>query len=141
MSEATVGTRSPNAEPGPVIDDTPLFASEVGKAVVDSVPLIAVNRGGLIVYANHWAERMFLYPLRGLKSKRLNTLIPADVGSVHDRHLDEFFANPHPRIMRPSVQGVKHDGTRFTLSILLIGIQFEGMDYAVAVLHEPTPRG
>lgn len=105
----------------------PLAAPVNGKAILGVLlealaeGLIAVDREGTIVLANHRAEEMFGYTPGGLSGRPVSDLLPERYVETHAGHVACYFANPRIRPMGHDLDllGRRKDGTEFPVDVSL----------------------
>jgi PAS domain S-box-containing protein len=106
------------------------------KAVFDSNAsgLLVVDEGGTIVMANRELERMFGYAEGSLLGGPLGVLMPEGVRERHPALVAGFFAAPATRSMRVEreLNGVRSDGSRFPVEIVLSHFNEGGQRFALA---------
>ncbi len=84
--------------------------------------LIVVDDRGMIVLANHQAERLFGYPDGALTNVELELLMPKSARERHRMHRDNYMENPRTRPMGDSnmaLTGQRLDGQQFPIEIAL----------------------
>jgi PAS domain S-box-containing protein len=86
--------------------------------------IVAINEEGTILLVNAMSEKLFGYSRGELLGKPVEILLGEDVRSIHRRHRQTYFANPHTRLMGAgmSLAGRRKDGSTFPVEISLSSI-------------------
>jgi two-component system cell cycle sensor histidine kinase/response regulator CckA len=113
-------------------------------ALLDSATqaIIAIDRAGRIVLANHRAEDMFGYTREELVGSLLEILLPESKRPSHTGQRDHYFQKPHIRPMGigMDLSGRRKDGTEFPVEVSLSYLQMaEGM-FAIAFVSDISQR-
>jgi len=113
-------------------------------ALLDSATqaIIAIDRAGRIVLANHRAEEMFGYTRAELVGSRIEILLPESKRPVHTSQRDQYFDKPHIRPMGIGMDlaGRRKDGVEFPVEVSLSYLQMaEGM-FAIAFVSDISQR-
>src|SRR5438477_5465933 len=108
------------------------------RAMLDAAPdaVLGVGADGRIVLVNAQVERLFGYRRDELVGRRVEILVPAQKGDVHQGHWARYFAQPDPRPMRAGMQVAarRKDGTEFPAEISLSALETrEGLLVSAAV--------
>jgi PAS domain S-box-containing protein len=100
--------------------------------------VIAINRDGSIVQANHLAEQMFGYERGKLLGLSVEALVPNDVAQGHARLREAYSTNPVARPMGEGreLQAMRADGRVFPVEIA-IGPAEDGV-HVIAVIRDIT---
>ena len=118
-----------------VIDITARKAAETALAesehrfrtVLEASPnaIIAIDREGLIVYANPNVEETFGYGRDELIGQVVERLLPEGIGDRHIDHRHDFFEHPASRPMGVGLDlsGRRRDGTEFPVEISLSPVE------------------
>ncbi|MCA9728946.1 MAG: PAS domain S-box protein [Candidatus Eisenbacteria bacterium] len=105
-------------------------------------PQLAVGVDGTIRLSNRHAEQLFGYQAHELKGRRVDTLIPPELGANHENHLKGFFSAPTQRQMGfgQDLEGMRRDGSRIRVVIGLSPVEAEGELLTVASLIDVTTQ-
>lgn len=114
-------------------------------ALLETMPdaVLAVDREGVIVYANQLIEKMFGYPPQVLVGRPVEVLHPEEGRDRHRRHLREYTAGPAVRAMGDSeadLRGRHRNGHEFPVDISLSPIDTEDGPLVVAAVRDMTER-
>lgn len=106
--------------------------------ILDATPdgLIAVDRAGMIVFANRRAETLFGYQTGTLRGQNLDGLVPEYVQRRHRAYRESYQQYPRLRPMGAGLdlRGRRRDGSEFAVEISLAPILEE--DVVVAAIRE-----
>lgn len=123
---------------GPVAGE-PLFPYEIWQAIVESLPIVAVDvETSKVSFSNAWADRMFGYPRFGLIGVQFGEVVPKESGDYIKESLKGWRDNPQPRTL-PAVDGVRKDGGKVRVSVFMLPVTLHGTDIIVVVLAPVTP--
>jgi PAS domain S-box-containing protein len=121
---------------------TPL--RELGFELFDLIPdaILAVDRHGVIQYANRQAGRLFGQEPASLVSAPVETLIPEHLRERHIAHRTKYMSEPR---MRPTGMGLdlvaqRADGTTFPVDIMLNPLTHLAEPTVLAVVRDMTER-
>ena len=105
-------------------------------------PAVAVDADGLIVAANHLAERQFGYPDGALAGVSVDALVPDRLRARHAWHRSSYAAQPQPRPMGAglSLWAVRRDGTEFPVDISLAPLGDSPSHVTLAAIRDITDR-
>lgn len=100
--------------------------------------MLAVDRQGTIVLANHRAEQMFGYAAGSLAGTQLEALLPSSMRKSHMRLRLDFQHRPRMRPMGIGLElvGARRDGTEFPLEIGLSPVTTEGGGVTIASVRD-----
>jgi PAS domain S-box-containing protein len=112
----------------------PIFNYEIGQALLATVPLLSVDSSRTIVQANTRADELFGYPIRGLVGQLIDILLPPESRGVHTNHVDNLFKSPHTMVIRPPTEGIKRDGTKIPVQVVLIAHSVLGRELVTALI-------
>ena len=114
------------------------------RAAVHSAPnaMMLVNRDGQIVLANPQAESLFGYSREELIGRSVDLLIPKSSRARHRKLLQDYFADPRPRLMNANreLSGLKKDGREIPLEIGISPIHMETETLTLSSLIDITRR-
>ncbi len=105
-------------------------------------PMIFVNAGQQIVFANAQAEDLFGYTMEEMLCRRLEMLLPARYWRMHRGFVREFFSNPRRRAMGSGLKiyARRKDGLEFRADISLSPLRLDGEMLTVAAIRDITSR-
>ncbi len=120
------------------------FAAESTRELLDTMPdgVLAVDEGGVILYANARMETLFGYRRDQLIGEPVELLLPLGVRTAHRRHRTSFLAAGGTRAMGAGLdlRGRRRDGTLFPVDIqLTVGDSLDGR-VAIAAVRDLTER-
>jgi PAS domain S-box-containing protein len=117
---------------------------ELGFELFDLLPdaILAVDRQGVIRYANRQAGRLFGQEPAALVSSPVETLIPEHLRERHIAHRARYALDPR---MRPvgtglDLMALRPDGTTFPVDIMLSPLQHLAEPMTLAVVRDMTER-
>ncbi|MCS7035739.1 MAG: PAS domain-containing sensor histidine kinase [Saprospiraceae bacterium] len=104
--------------------------------------ILIVNQQGQIVQLNPAAEKLFGYSSEGLTGRPIETLIPKRFSRVHERHRDDYRANPRVRAMGTGIDlyALRKDGTEFPVEVSLSPFRTQKGWFVVAFVIDNTLR-
>ena len=93
-----------------------------------SVPVIAIDARGEIIYANDSVERTFGWEPRALIGRSLTELLPVPVMGFFLERFDSFMAemSPGPIGVGASFHGRRRDGSEFPAEITVLPVRGPG---------------
>ncbi|BDG06477.1 PAS domain-containing sensor histidine kinase [Anaeromyxobacter oryzae] len=113
-------------------------------SLLDSVPdaMVIADEGGVIMWANGNAERLFGYPKAELVGKPVEVLLPARFRAMHQVHRGGYTAAPRTRPMGLGLDlsGLRRDGAEFPAEISLSPIHVDGKTCIIAAVRDVTER-
>ena len=114
-------------------------------ALLDTLPdaIVAVDRHGVIVYANHLIEEMFGYASHALVGQPVEVLHPDEGRDRHRLHRGDYAADPAVRTMggrEVDLRGRHRSGREFSVDISLSPIDTEHGPLVVASVRDMTER-
>lgn len=106
------------------------------------VAMIVADSHGRIVFANQQASSVFGYSVVELQCRMVSDLIPERMRAGHDVRIQQFFADPTPRVMGigREVIGIDVHGREFPLEIGLTPFQTDQGPLAIAAVVDITER-
>jgi PAS domain S-box-containing protein len=126
------------------VASTTFLDDELGFQLFDLLPdaIIAVDRQGVIRYANRQAGRLFGQSLATLVSARVETLLPEHLRELHIAHRSKYNAEPRARSMGTGLNLVarRADGTTFPVDIMLNPLKHLAEPVVLAVVRDVTER-
>ena len=104
--------------------------------------LVIVNTRGEIVRVNPAAEKLFGYNPDELLGKKVEILIPRRLSRSHERHRNDFRANPHPRAMGIGMDlyAFRKDGLEFPVEVSLSPFRTAQGEFVMAFVVDNTIR-
>ena len=119
-------------------------AEERCKRMLESSPdaMVIADPQGRIVLVNSQTERLFGHPAHELLGKTVEMLIPGRFRGQHAKMREAFSAAPSFRSMshRPTLCGVRVDGSEFPAEISLSPIETDAGVYVSAAIRDITER-
>jgi len=87
--------------------------------------VLVVNSEGLITQINKQTEKMFGYGREELQGQPIETLIPDQFRSAHEKERSNYLREPHMRAMGAGLElfAKRKDGTEFPVEIMLSPIE------------------
>jgi two-component system, sensor histidine kinase and response regulator len=120
------------------------LSQDAFRLVVEASPsgMIMVDRSGTIVLINGQVERLFGYRRDELIGQSIERLVPMRFRAGHQRHRDDFSADPEVRAMGAGrdLFGLKVDGTEIPIEIGLNPITTDGGEFVLASVVDITER-
>jgi two-component system, sensor histidine kinase len=118
---------------------------ELFQQLVDFSPdaLLVVDAGGLIVYANTQAERLFGYEPNHLLNLSVDSLLPRRLRQRHGDHRRDYASDPRTREMGASLlelSAARRDGFEFPVEIRLSTISVGGQQLTAAAVRDVSER-
>ncbi len=107
-----------------------------------SLGIIVVNKKGVIVLANHFANQLFMYTSKSMEGEILEKLIPQRYHHKHVDHREGYASNPKARGMGigMSLSAIKYDGTEFPVEVSLGHFKIQEEAYVLAYIADITKR-
>jgi PAS domain S-box-containing protein len=107
-----------------------------------SLGIIVVNKKGVIVLANHFANQLFKYTSKSMEGEILEKLIPQQYHHKHVGHREGYASNPNARGMGigMSLSAIKFDGTEFPVEVSLGHFKIQEEAYVLAYIADITKR-
>jgi PAS domain S-box-containing protein len=107
-----------------------------------SQAIVAVDRAGQIVLANHRADEIFGYSREELLGQRIEMLLPESRRGHHVHERDEYFSRPRIRPMGTGVDlaARRKDGTEFPVEVSLSYVETDGGMFAIAFVSDISQR-
>jgi PAS domain S-box-containing protein len=104
--------------------------------------VLVVNQQGEIVRINPSAEKLFGYSKDELLGKKIEVLIPKELGQRHTQHREGYIGNPHARSMGTNIDllGLKKDGTEFPVEISLSPYTHDNGKFVIAFIIDISIR-
>ncbi len=105
-------------------------------------PILTVDAGGSIVFANEAAYKLFGFETGSLVGTPVDLLVPESLPEPHPLHRSEHVAVASPRAMGrgQQIRGRKKDGTAFPLEAALSPLASEGRQLVVCFITDLTDR-
>ena len=118
--------------------------NRLAAALAESAPdaVIAVDRRGVICFANAESERVFGYARHEMLGRPLDMLIPEQSRAAHVAHLARYLTSPRPRPMGASSQlaAQRSDGSTFPADISLAPLDTPGGLIVAAIVRDVSER-
>lgn len=107
-----------------------------------SSAILIVNNQGQVVQLNPAAERLFGYSSEELKGRPIEALIPKRFSRVHERHREDYRANPRPRSMGTGIDlyAQHKNGVEFPVEVSLSPFRTQKGWFVVAFVIDNTTR-
>lgn len=107
-----------------------------------SSAILVTNHRGVIVRINPATEKLFGYPPNELIGKPIEVLIPQRLARLHERHRNDYHANPHARNMGTGIDlyAVRKDGHEFPVEVSLSPFHTAQGDFVMAFVVDNTIR-
>lgn len=104
--------------------------------------IIIANSRGEIVRMNPAAEKLFGYENGELLGQLVEKLIPNRLHRMHERHRNDFRADPKPRAMGIGLDlyAVRKDGTEFPIEVSLSPFKTNQGEFVMAFVIDNTIR-
>ena len=104
--------------------------------------ILVADSQGRIVRVNAQLEKLFGYQRQELQGELLEVLLPDRFRQAHQRHRDEYNAEPS---LRPMGTGMnlfarRRDGVEFPVDIMLSPMEIESGQQVLAVIRDVTER-
>ena len=113
-------------------------------SILNAIPdgFLAVNEEGKIVLINEQTQKIFGYTQNELVGQPITMLVPEDKRSGHDVHVTSYWGNAKRRPMGagPNLQGLKKDGSKFSIEINLRPFESKEGTLVLAVIRDITER-
>jgi len=104
-------------------------------------PLLLIQAGGVVLFANREARRVFGYDDDSLAGLDVETLIPDEFHATHARLREDYLQRPAVRgtvSRKVSIFGRRRDGTSFPADVRLAPIQAPGGLIIAATVHDAS---
>lgn len=107
-----------------------------------SLGIIVVNKKGIIVLANHFANQLFKYTSKSMEGEMLEKLIPQRYHHNHVEHREGYASKPKARGMGigMSLSAIKKDGSEFPVEVSLGHFKIQDEVYILAYIADITKR-
>ena len=107
-----------------------------------SLGIIVVNKQGIIVLANRFAENLFAYHEGSMSGEVLEKIIPQRYHHHHVSHREGYTADPKARAMGlgMTLSAVKKDGTEFPVEVSLGHFKIDEEQFVIAYIADITKR-
>jgi PAS domain S-box-containing protein len=107
-----------------------------------SLGIIVVNKKGVIVLANHFANQLFKYSSKSMEGEILEKLIPQRYHHKHVGHREGYASNPNARGMGigMTLSAIKNDGSEFPVEVSLGHFKIQEEAYVLAYIADITKR-
>jgi PAS domain S-box-containing protein len=114
------------------------------RGLVEAAPdaIVGVDTEGRITLVNSQAECLFGYRRDDLLGKRVETLVPDAIRTVHPEHRARYMVNPMVRPMGAGLKlaGRRRDGSEFPAEISLSSLETEDGLMISAAIRDVTDR-
>lgn len=107
-----------------------------------TIGIVLCNKNAEIINFNRQAEVQFGYTKEEVRGKKIEVLIPQKYKNKHIGHRDQFYKDPHPRIMGAGrdLYGLKKDGSEFPVEVSLSNYPNNGETFVIAFIIDITIR-
>ncbi len=107
-----------------------------------SMGIIVVNKQGIIVMSNHFANNLFGYTAHSLEGLVLETLIPQRYHHKHVGYREGYERDPKARGMGigMSLSAIRKDGTEFPVEVSLGHFETNNEQFVIAYIADITKR-
>ena len=107
-----------------------------------SMAIIVVDKHGVIVMANHYANNLFAYANDSMVGEMLEKLIPQRYHHKHVGYRDHYMEQPKARTMGlgMTLSALKKDGSEFPVEISLGHFKTGEEQFAIAYIADITKR-
>jgi len=107
-----------------------------------SIGIVMINTDGIILLANDHMVNLLGYTTDEITGMKLNKLLPDDLQTSHDTHIEGFFNDPRPREMGKGLdlQAQRKDGTVFPIEVSLATVDGQLGKQAVAFVADISER-
>ena len=107
-----------------------------------SIGIIVVDAHGIIVLANDFANRQFLYSNNSMVGEVLEKIIPTKYHHKHVDYRNRYLENPKARGMGigMTLYALRKDGSEFPVEISLGHFKTHGIQYAIAYIVDISKR-
>ncbi len=104
--------------------------------------ILIVNHQGQIIRINPAAEKLFGYPPEELIGRSIEALIPRRFARVHERHREDYRANPRARPMGTGIDlyALRKNGVEFPVEVSLSPFRTKKGWFVVAFVIDNTTR-
>ena len=113
-------------------------------AILEAIPdaVAVVNQHGVIIQVNSQTECLFDYTRDELIGQKIEILVPERQRGQHDRHREQFHAQPKIRRMGSGLDlyGRRRDGSEFPVEISLSPISTNGSTIVLSVIRDISDR-
>ena len=107
-----------------------------------SLGIIVVDKKGMIVLANHFANKLFAYQEQSMEGEILEKLIPQRYHHNHVGHREGYTHDPKARGMGigMTLSAIKKDGTEFPVEVSLGHFKSDDEQFVIAYIADITKR-
>ncbi len=107
-----------------------------------SLGIIVVDKNGIIVLANHFANELFAYSNKSMVGEVLEKLIPQRYHHKHVGYREGYSHDPKARGMGigMTLSAVKNDGTEFPVEVSLGHFNRDNEPFVIAYIADITKR-
>jgi len=104
--------------------------------------ILVADHSGELVRVNPAAERLFGYETGELIGMKVEALIPQRLSRIHERHRNDFRANPRPRSMGTGLDlyALRKDGSEFPVEVSLSPFRTIQGEFVMAFIVDNTIR-
>ncbi len=98
--------------------------------------IIIADEKADVLHANPTALKLFEYSLNELINQNVSTLVPHEYKGVHEKHVHQYSANPHPRSMAEGMElfGLTKSGKKIPISASLSPAVVNGKKITIALI-------
>lgn len=140
VSRALAQQEKATSEAEEAVDEAELRFQAVFETAVDAIVLIRDD--GTMLAANRAAETMFGYSVDELVGRNVNFLMPEPDRSAHHQYIENYLTTGTPKIIGigRAVEGLRRDGTRFSLDLSVAEWTVSGNRYFTGIMRDITSR-
>lgn len=114
------------------------------KAILDTAPdaIIMSDEEGSITLTNHRAQEIFKISEKQFLKTRIDDLVPSPSRSIHHTLREQFYKNPHSRMMSEGmvVHAQDSGGRLFDVEISLNKVVLHEVGYVLSIVRDVTHR-
>ena len=128
----------------PGLDGSAESSAGLFRRLLETSPdaVLVVDATGLVMFANHQAEKLFEYPINELLGHHVDTLVPQRLRAGHAIHRMQYADAPRPRPMGSGLTlfGQRRSGAEFPVEISLSPVTINGQVLFSVNIRDITER-